>query len=263
MEGVGNTAPMAAPQPAPMAAPGHEPWADRFLVAEDLEVEDASKRKSVYLVTLPALRMVSSPTALEPPADPRRVCPSGMTHEEVAKMMIHTFQNPVRASMTGGLSATLNSMAVFRERHAPAAGEARGAFHWHVAIRADDSFRFLPYKRALQQHDGVASHWSTSHMGYWSAVRYGVMPSPKKPQAALDEQPLAWSRDGPHPPLFAACQQPNTASAMQERREKRGMVASEQGEKEPWPTEFDLYPIIVQNGFKNTPDDPSADKQLV
>ena len=100
-------------------------------------------------------------------------------------------------------------------------------------------------------------------MGYWSAVRYGFMPSPKKPQEALDEKPWTWNRAGPHPPLFEACQQPNTASAMQERREKRVKLAAGAGDKEPRPTEFDLYPIIVMHGFKNTPDDPNADKQLV
>ena len=102
-------------------------------------------------------------------------------------------------------------------------------------------------------------------MGYWSAVRYGVIPSPKKPQEALDETPLKWRRPdlGPHPPLFEVCQQPNTAAAMQERREKRVKLSAEKGEREPRPSEIDLYPIIVQHGFKNTPDEHCADKQLI
>ena len=254
---------MIAALPAPRVAFPEDSWDDDFLMAEELEAEDAGKRKSVYLVTLPALRMALGMSGPHVPGAAPRMCPSGMTHEQVANMMFHAFNNPVRGSVNGGPPTTLKSMVVFRERHAPTAGEEHGPVHWHVAIRADGTFRFLPYKKALQYHHGVASHWSTSHMGYWSAVRYGVMPSPKKPQVELDARPLLWDREGQHPPLFEACQQPNTASAMQERREKRVKVAAEKGDKEPRPTEFDLYPIIVRHGFRNTPDDQHADQQLI
>ena len=100
-------------------------------------------------------------------------------------------------------------------------------------------------------------------MGYWSAVRYGVIPSPKKPQEALDPKPWTWSRVGTHAPLFEVSQQPNTAAAMQQRRESKVKTAAATADKEPRPTEMDLYPIIVQHNFKNTPDDQTADKQLI
>ena len=258
-----SAAPALAAPPTAGLAPSQGEWDAAFLKEEDLEAEDEHGRKSVYLVTLPALRMVSNlPGAPAPGAAPR-ICPSGMTHEQVANMVLNAFTKPVRASANGGPPALLNAMVVFRERHAPAAGETQGPVHWHIALRAGETFRFLPYKKALLYHHGVSSHWSTTHMGYWSAVRYGVMPSPKKPQEALDGTPWPWARVGGHPPLFEVCQQPNTSSAMQERREKKVKLASEKGEKEPRPTEFDLYPIIVMHGFKNTPDDQTADQQLV
>ena len=57
--------------------------------------------------------------------------------------------------------------------------------HDHVAVLAAASFRFGAVKLALLQRYGLASHWSCTHTGYWSAVRYCCMPSPKKPKAAL------------------------------------------------------------------------------
>eukprot|EP00973_Karenia_brevis_P009415 1271874-Karenia_brevis.AAC.1 len=69
--------------------------------------------------------------------------------------------------------------------HAANPGE-RAQPHDHVPVKAFRQFYFMPVKRALLQRHGIASHWSCTHDGYHSALRYLVMPSPKKPSSALD-----------------------------------------------------------------------------
>ena len=113
----------------------------------------------------------------------------------------------------------LDCFVVFLERHSPSADGGQGQVHFHVAIKASASFRFMPYKRALRERHGLATHWSTLHTGYWSAVRYGCVPSSKKPLLELDPTPFAWSCRGPHPPLFEVAQEPTTAAALSRRRE--------------------------------------------
>ena len=68
------------------------------MIDEELEVEDESKRKSVYLITLPALRMVNTPADPRAPGVAPRTCPSTMTHEQIANLLHRAFNNPVRTS---------------------------------------------------------------------------------------------------------------------------------------------------------------------
>ena len=66
----------------------------------------------------------------------------------------------------------------------------------HVALKGDRSFYFAPVKRSLLQRSGLASHWSATHDGYWSAVSYGCCASTKKPAETLDPSPLLWAASG-------------------------------------------------------------------
>ncbi len=95
----------------------------------------------------------------------------------------------------------------------------------------------------------MSRHWSCTHDGYWSAVRYGYAQTPKKPEATLDKNALRWQREGDHPSLFEASKPGVTAPALRKK-------ASGEGKPEPRATELDLYSIIVQQGFRNTADDP-------
>eukprot|EP00973_Karenia_brevis_P062238 8657550-Karenia_brevis.AAC.1 len=122
---------------------------------------------------------------------------------------------------------------------------------------------YLPVKRALLERHGLASHWSGTHNGYWSALRYVFFPSPRKPQSASDKHYVLWaSPPGVHPPLDEACNEPLTASALRARRLQADKKAAEQGISAPRITEMDVWPIVVQQGFENTPDDMTAAKQL-
>jgi hypothetical protein len=232
-------------------------WQPAWLDDEYLPEEDTDHRKAVYLVTFPALQAMQGLRG--------RVCPSTLSREQIADMILDAVARPVYtdARYEGGNVKLLN-FVVFQERHAVKEGETQGLVHYHVALQAAESFRFSPVKRALQQRHGVATHWSTSHDGYWSAVRYGAMPSPKKPKAEdLDPKPLAWSRSGQHKPLFEASQEPKTAAALKRKREASVKEAAAKGTAEPRATEMDLYPVIVEQGFRNTADDQFAAERLV
>lgn len=259
---VGAEAPAPAPPPAPPLAPASaSEWQDAFLASEDLEKENAQKRKAVYLVTLPHPKVAygsAGSAELKAPGDYSR--------EQVLEMFKAIFAAPehvdAASASRGGPTTALVRCVVFREMHQPGEdGVARP--HFHVAVAASQTFRFMAYKRALRARYGLASHWSCTHDGYWSAVRYGFMPTPKKPDEALDKEAVAWCRDGDHPPLFESSQQPTTAAALQRKREHVAKAASGAGKEEPRATELDLYPIIVRNGFRNTADAPWADKQLI
>ncbi|CAK9054506.1 SAM domain-containing protein (Fragment) [Durusdinium trenchii] len=216
------------------------------LLAEELETEVDSAQKSVYLVTLPALKPGAAARGY--------VSPAAWSHAEVLRVFLSVFQQRQPEAEKG---VELECVTVFRERH------AAGQYHWHVALKASRSFRWHGYKRALHVEHGLATHWSSSHTGYWSAVRYGVMPSPQKPLEDLDVSPQSWAKAGPHPDLFEVAQEPVTAAALSRRREKKVKDAAATGKPEPRPTEMDLYAVIVKNGFKNTPDDANAAARLI
>ena len=233
----------------------------RLLEQEELAVEQEDQRKSVYLVTFP------HPQRAFGDADAGRLrAPGELTHADMEAVMLDAFANPEYVDGARGHRApptlTLQRMAVFTEKHeADDSGEQH--IHYHVAVLASHTFRFAPYKRALRARHALASHWSLTHDGYWSAVRYGVIPTPRKPQSSLDTEPRTWARDGRHPSLYDASQEPTTAPALKRRREKAVLKASEKGDVEPKAHEMDLYLVIVENNIRNTPDQPWAAEKLI
>ena len=66
-------------------------------------------------------------------------------------MVLIVFTKPEWASSNGGHPAVLKAMVVFRERHAPAAGDTYGEQRTGpFALCAGGAFRFLHYKKAFQ-----------------------------------------------------------------------------------------------------------------
>ena len=189
-------------------------WAQRFLEDEDLSAEEDAARKAVYLVTLPHPGQAAQGTQ-------GLRAPDSLTREQVVQMILDAVAHPAyqdpAAQSRHGPSIRVEQMVVYRELHAPDEQGIAHA-HFHIALRLSGTARYVVYKRALRLRHNVASHWSCSHQGYWSAVRYGFSETPRKPAASLDAQPLTWSRSGPHPPLFEASQEPNTAAALARRR---------------------------------------------
>ena len=240
-------------------------WCETFLQVEELEQEDAQKRKAVYLITLPHPRAAGRDDiqTLRAPEDFKG------NSKAIANIIRDVFEHPVHCdaaaqqrTQEGGSALKLLRFVVFREFHKP---DERGVahVHYHIALQASASFRFMPYKRALLQRWRLASHWSCTHDGYPSAVRYGFYPTLKKPEDSLDKSPVAWQHEGQHPPLYDACKPGVTVEAVRKRRELAEKKASGEGKPEPRATELDIYTIIVRQDFRNTPDDPWAGKRLL
>ena len=244
--------------------------------------------KSVYLVTIPhprgvgvkptrrlrvktkmvkPTRRLSAKTKLgQPTTLPPLRAPSEFSRADIERAFLDAAQRPVyedsrNQGQAGGVE--LEQMAVFMELHKPQPGSQGRKPHYHVALQAKRSFRFLPIKRAIRTRNGLETNWSTEHSGYFSALRYGALPSPTKPMSELDPEPRLWSRTGAHKPLFEACQEPATAAATQKRRELAVKKALEEGKAEPRVTEMDLYAAIAKGGFRNSPDDRSAKWKLI
>ena len=71
----------------------------------------------------------------------------------------------------------MKQLGVFREFHVEDENGVAHA-HYHIAVLAERGFMFLLVKRALLKDHGLASHWSCTHIGYWSVIRYLFHPSP-------------------------------------------------------------------------------------
>ena len=220
--------------------------------------ENEKARKRVYLVTLPHPRQDAS-------GDGRRlVAPETFSAEQILEIFQHCAFKPEYTdahNIVLGSQVHLEQLAIFREFHKPTQDGTAHA-HFHIAVRAQP-FKFLPMKRALMKRHGLASHWSCTHDGYWSALRYGVLPSPSKPCSALDPKPLLWCRDGPHPDVFESIHEPLTAQATQNRRRALEMKAAEEGKMAPKITDLDIYAVVDQKGFRNSADYPHAHLDLI
>lgn len=225
----------------------------------DAASEDVQAKRQVFLVTFP------HPKAEFSQCGARLVPPGSMSRTDVLSKLLQACAAPLYSdlrSLRSGCRVVVSQAAVFRELHkADAAGTAQA--HYHVALKAESSFRFIPVKKAMLERFGLASHWSGSHAGYWSAVRYCSVPSPTKPQAALDASPLLWAKFGEHPALHLCCNEPATAAAMQAKRRRCELNAAEIGRKDPRCTEYDLWPIVVESRIRNLPDDRTAHLRLM
>ena len=235
------------PPPAP---------SQRVLVALDgLDQDEADQdhKRQVYLVTF---------------AHPRSqglTAPGSKSKRQMLQLFLESCAEPIFSdsrSHSEGRSVALKYVAVFREYHA-ADSEGAANPHDHIAVMAMRQFRYLPVKRALRERYGLASHWSGSHDGYWSPIRYLSWPSPKKPDASLDARPVLWAAPPlEHPRLEDCRNEPLTAAALRSRREKKDRAAAEAGVAAGRITEMDVWGVVVQNGFRNTDDNMNAAMQL-
>ena len=171
--------------------------------------EQPTAHQMVYLVTFSALLPHEEHAGggrlrdLEP-----------LTRVQIRDAVLDAVANPER---TGGRPRTTAlrpvKMAVFMETH------AHGGKHFHVAMKLSSNTRWLALKLALAKRSRLASHWSSSHSMFWSAVRYGAFATEKKPH--LDSDPLTWTADGSTLCLYEESQEPFNAAAIKARREKR------------------------------------------
>eukprot|EP00973_Karenia_brevis_P012082 1639678-Karenia_brevis.AAC.1 len=106
-----------------------------------------------------------------------------MSREEVAVCVWKAFDEPLDSrgparTRTGGL---VKKMVVFREEHSD------GSSHYHVVVALSQPRTFGSAKRTLREREHLAAHFSLTHTQSWSAVRYGFIPTAKKP--IVDKEP--------------------------------------------------------------------------
>lgn len=214
MEQAGPVAALADGEPAVAAQPSgaqSENSAHSERGHEDSELdwrteEDESARLQVYLVTLAAVLAATA----ERSETPVRTL-DDLTREAVRDAVLDAVSNPVVVHPRGGRPVTTVltalKLVVFMEQPK----------HFHVALKVTPKTRFLPIKVALRRRSGLASHWSTTHSQWWSAVRYGVFTTEKK--AEVDPEPLAWVASGAALNLYEESQEPWNASAVKRSRE--------------------------------------------
>ena len=220
------------------------------------EAPEGSTKRMVYLVTFPHPKQALSSTGI------RLVSPGSLTKQQVLACFLDSCENPLCVHLPGRIhacSVPLKFTGVWREFHKPDVSLV-AQIHDHVPVLAHTKFRYLPVKRALLNRHGLASHWSCTHDGYWSAIRYVARPSPQKPLATLDRNPELWPVA--HPFIDDCVNPPNTAAAMQTKRRKMCDLAAEQGKDDPRVTELDVWALVVRTGIKNSDDDRNADAKL-
>ena len=147
-----------------------------------------------------------------------------LTREAVAHAVRDSLMNPLLplgGRRDGDNAEVVAKLAVFEERHSD------HSKHFHVAVRLNAKKTFLPAKRAMRERHKLPSHWSCSHTQWWSALRYGVVPTPGKP--AVDASPLTWSADGSAIDCFAESQEPFVAVAWRGQREAQDKAAAAAG----------------------------------
>jgi hypothetical protein len=220
---------------------------------------DPGKGREVYLVSL------SHPLATHSVCGKLLRAPEGFSREGVQVMFLASCEKPVymdARSIRAARPVPVKYVSVFRELHKEGPDGVAHA-HYHIGVVAERSFMFLPVKRALLNF-GLASHWSTSHDGYWSVIRYLWWPSPpKKPDGALDKKAIKWAAPGFEHPDFQDCSsQPLTAKALAAKRLRVDREAAAEEEEAPCITELDVWPIVVRHNMRNTADDETAHLQL-
>lgn len=168
---------------------------------------------------------------------------SGMSRKDIALCVQLSFDDPVATRgrpRTQAVGGVVQKMVVFQEAHAD------GDKHFHVAVQLQKSRSFAPAKTTLRTRDHLAAHFSSKHTQFWSAVRYGYMPTLAKP--VVDASPLSWCRDSGFDSLdlFAESQRPWNAILWKRRREEVEKVAQQgDGAKKAKFNKLDLTALIL------------------
>ena len=131
-------------------------------------------------------------------------------------MVRNAFNDPLRVHARGGRPRQQNGnivrkIVVFMETHAD------GSKHFHVAVYLFCRMRWEGAKRTLRLREKLAVHFSSSHDGWWSVLRYGTELSKKDD---VDDKPHVWLARGEALDIFEESQEPYQAKAWVARREK-------------------------------------------
>ena len=233
----------SAPPPWCAPAAGHVGGLGEELKAllEEVGAEVVGNPRDVYLVTI------------------SRVLPDGghrpgvadlttMTSQQIGDAVRLALDFPRPPGYRGGrpparAEGLVQKLVAFRELHAD------GTPHFHVAVKLRQAVRWASTKATLKERSGLPSHWSSSHTQFWSAVRYGFMPSEKKP--VVDASPYQWVPvDAAALNLSEESQRPFSADLWKRRREQaeRSGQVGPTGKKRRF-CKLDLTSIIMAAGL--------------
>ena len=217
------------------------------------EAPDA--RRYVWLMTLSALLVDGRADAIavdlelagwEPLRDP-----SGMSREQVRDAVLDAVEHigderghrsANRRGRPRSVIVVVEKMVVFMEKHRD------GRWHFHVAMKLSDQVSWRVLKNVLRRRARLASHWSTTHVHFWSTVRYGVFSTAKKP--VVDEKPLQYTKNGTPMNLYEESQEPFCAKAWKRKREDTEKQVSWKDKKACRFTLVDFTAVVLDEKLK-------------
>ena len=127
--------------------------------------EISDTKRQVYFVTLP------HPKKSHSLCGKKLVAPGSKSKRRILECFLDAAAHPAYTdgkSLSRGTGVSLNRAMVSREYH-KGDGSGNAHPHDHIPVVGSSSFRFRPVKQALLDRHGLASHWSCTHSGYWSA----------------------------------------------------------------------------------------------
>jgi len=205
----------------------------QFLDKLGSETQDA--HKFFYLITFSRIL----PETLAAAAGNLRDAAS-LTRQQIAAAVKNAFNNPLPPVGGGGrprgrMQNVVKKLVVFLEQHAD------GSKHYHVAVYLYVQSRWEAVKRTLKVREKLAAHFSCSHDGWWSVLRYGTEFSQKE---GLDDKPHVWLARGEVLDIFEESQEPYQAKAAVGRRQRKDAQAAQDGKTSKF-TKLDFTSIVL------------------
>lgn len=165
---------------------------------------------------------------------------ANFSRKQIAIAVRKAFNEPLPPQGGGGRprSSTENivkKLVVFLEKHAD------GSTHYHVAVYLFVQARWEAVKRTLRDRDKLAAHFSCSHDGWWSVLRYGTEFSKKD---GVDDKPFSWLARGEVLDLFEEAQEPYQAPAWVARRQRNDIKAAKEEKKAVF-TKLDFTSLVL------------------
>ena len=228
---------------ATLQSPAAAPQQHMAEVVQGLGAEETNFKHQVHLLTISRVL----PGTLDS-TDLRDI--QAMSRQEVADCVRLAFDNPVYPPGTGGqrrskADGLVQKLVVFQEEHSD------GSKHFHVAVKLNRTRKWTTAKYTLRERDHLACHFSSNHTQFWSAVRYGYIPTLSKP--VVDAHPVSWSADGGWQALdlFAESQRPWNAAIWKRRHEEAERATASEGGKQKKPrfNKLDLTALIMSQGL--------------
>ena len=163
-----------------MNVPAPAPNASEQVFRDKLGPETAGAHKFFYLITFSRILADTLAAAAGNLRDA-----AGLTRQQIAVAVRNAFNNPLPPVGGGGRPRAdsqniVKRLVVFLEQHAD------GSKHYHAAVYLYKQTRWEAIKRTLRVREKLAAHFSCSHDGWWSVLRYGTELSKKE---GVDDKP--------------------------------------------------------------------------